>query len=137
MLALLLLSMSAPPAFGAGSSATSDAGVFYEGSGLPKEIISKVIRRHWPEIKECYEVVLDQHPELLGKIVMRFAIDPAGTVAKAEITEDTMNTTDVGACIVKSVMTWTFPAFKGPDRQVITYPWIFKTASPGYIPSGL
>jgi hypothetical protein len=98
---------------------------------LSKEIIGKVIQRHWNEIKYCYETELNKNPELNGKVAMSFTIDGTGAVSQADVAETTMNNREVEGCIVKSVRRWTFPEPKGGGEVLVTYPWIFKAAGSG------
>jgi hypothetical protein len=128
MLALIVLWTSSPTALAVSGNERFDAGAPRQGSQLSKEAIGRVFREHWPEIRACYESVLDKDPDLpLGKIVARLTIDPSGVVSNAEIAETTMDAPEIKTCVVRSVLKWRFPEFKGHE-QVVTYPWIFRAA---------
>ena len=61
----------------------------YRG-GLSKEIIRRTVRKHLAEVKYCYEKELTRNPELGGKIIMSFVIDPTGVVVKSSVAASTM-----------------------------------------------
>jgi len=95
---------------------------------LSKEIIGKVIRRHWNEIKYCYETELNKNPNLYGKVSVSFTIDGTGAVSDANVGETTMNNQNVENCMLTRVKRWTFPEPKGGGQVFVTYPWVFKAA---------
>ena len=94
---------------------------------LDREIIRRVISKHRPEIKYCYESQLVKHKDLMGKIVVTFVIAPTGSVMKAFIKQSTMKNKAVESCIVQRVKRWKFPAPKGGGVVEVTYPFIFKS----------
>ncbi len=95
---------------------------------LSKEIIGKIIRRHWNEIKYCYETELNKNPNLYGKVAVAFTIDGAGSVSDANVSETTMNNQNVENCMVMHIRRWRFPEPKGGGEVFVTYPWVFKAA---------
>jgi hypothetical protein len=46
--------------------------------GLSREVINRVIQKHYNEIKYCYEEELSKDPALYGKVTMLFMIDGTG-----------------------------------------------------------
>lgn len=96
--------------------------------GLDKETIARVIKRHWNEIKYCYEKELSKDPNLYGKVTVNFIIDGTGTVSEASIQQTTMNNENVEACMLSHVRRWRFPEPKGGGEVIVTYPWVFKPA---------
>ncbi len=95
---------------------------------LSKDIIAKIIRRHWNEIKYCYETELNKNPNLYGKVSVAFTIDGAGAVSDANVNETTMNNSNVENCMMTRVRRWRFPEPKGGGQVFVTYPWVFKAA---------
>ncbi|MHB1843821.1 MAG: AgmX/PglI C-terminal domain-containing protein [Deltaproteobacteria bacterium] len=95
---------------------------------LSKDIIAKIIRRHWNEIKYCYETELNKNPNLYGKVSVAFTIDGAGSVSDANVNETTMNNSNVESCMLTRVRRWRFPEPKGGGQVFVTYPWVFKAA---------
>lgn len=96
--------------------------------GLDKETIARVIKRHWNEIKYCYEKELSKDPNLYGKVTVNFIIDGTGSVAEASIQQTTMNNENVEGCMLSHVRRWRFPEPKGGGEVIVTYPWVFKPA---------
>ncbi|HUB08962.1 MAG TPA: TonB family protein [Myxococcales bacterium] len=95
---------------------------------LSKEIIGKIIRRHWNEIKYCYETELNKNPNLYGKVAVAFTIDGTGSVSDANVSESTMGNSNVENCMIVRVKRWRFPEPKGGGSVFVTYPWVFKAA---------
>ena len=112
---------------GKGDTRVVPGRVNVQGS-LSKEIIGKVIRRHWNEIKYCYETELNKNPNLYGKVAVAFTIDGTGSVADANVSESTMGNSGVENCMITRVRRWRFPEPKGGGQVFVTYPWVFKAA---------
>ncbi|HWV38393.1 MAG TPA: AgmX/PglI C-terminal domain-containing protein, partial [Vulgatibacter sp.] len=97
--------------------------------GLSKEVIAEIIRRHWNEIKYCYERELQKDPNLQGKVEIAFTIDATGSVSEAAASQDTVGGNGaVGRCMVQRVRRWKFPEPKGGGQVMVTYPWVFRAA---------
>jgi hypothetical protein len=98
--------------------------------GLSKDVIGKVIQRHWNQIKFCYEKELQKDPNLQGKVALQFVIDGTGSVSEVNIAEDTMGS-DVADCMKRNVQRWKFPEPQGGGQVIVTYPWMFRAAGAG------
>ncbi|MCX7944681.1 MAG: AgmX/PglI C-terminal domain-containing protein [Deltaproteobacteria bacterium] len=96
--------------------------------GLDKDVVAKVIKRYWAQIKYCYEKELSKNPNLYGKIAVKFTISSNGSVSEAEIEQTEMNNAAVEDCIIRNIKRWMFPAPKGGGIVVVRYPFIFKSA---------
>jgi TonB family protein len=112
---------------GKGDTRITPGRVNVQGS-LSKDIIAKIIRKHWNEIKYCYETELNKNPNLYGKVAVAFTIDGTGAVGDANISESTMGNTNVENCMTVRVKRWRFPEPKGGGQVFVTYPWVFKAA---------
>ena len=96
--------------------------------GLDKDVVARVIKRYWAQIKYCYEKELSKNPNLYGKIAVKFTISGSGSVSDAEIEQTEMNNAAVEDCIIRNIKRWMFPAPKGGGIVVVRYPFIFKSA---------
>lgn len=94
--------------------------------GLTADEVGRIIRRHWNEIKYCYEKELNKDPNLYGKVSVFFVIGPVGDVVEASVKETTMNSTNVEQCMVSQVRRWKFPSPRGGGVVQVNYPFIFK-----------
>src|SRR5690349_14312635 len=54
----------------------------------PKKIQTE-IRKHYAELRGCYEALLARHPTAAGKVLTRFIITPEGELTRACIQRDT------------------------------------------------
>ena len=98
------------------------------GVALDKSVIAKVIRRHWNEIKYCYETQLNQDPHLAGKVAVAFTISGAGVVAAADVSESSLGNRKVEECMITDIKRWRFPEPRGGGQVFVTYPWVFRAA---------
>ena len=96
--------------------------------GLSKELVGKVIRLHFNAIKFCYERELQHKPELAGKVMILFTIDPTGSVVDANVAESSLDDANVEACMLAQVRHWKFPEPAGGGVVGVSHPWFFKPA---------
>ena len=94
-------------------------------NGLPKEVVEHIVRRHWNEIRYCYEKELSRNPNLAGKVAVDFEIGPLGEVISADVRESTLESPAVTQCIVGNVKRWVFPAPGGGGVVDVHYPFLF------------
>lgn len=96
--------------------------------GLSKEVINRVIQKHYNEIKYCYEKELSHDPGLYGKITVLFVIEGSGHVADALVQQTTMSSEPVESCMLNHVKRWLFPQPQGGGTVQVTYPYVFKSS---------
>lgn len=96
--------------------------------GLSREVIERVIKQHQSEIKYCYEIELNQRPELAGKVAVAFTIDGGGAVSDASVSETTLRDTNTEQCMLSKIRRWRFPQPIGGGTVSVNFPWIFKPA---------
>lgn len=96
--------------------------------GLSREVINRVIQRHYNEIKYCYEKELSKDPGLYGKVTVLFVIEGTGRVGDALTQQTTMSSEPVETCILNHVKRWVFPAPTGGGTVQVTYPYVFKAS---------
>lgn len=115
-----------------GGRGKDDVGVVVDkitmSDGLSREVIGRIIQRHWNEIKYCYESELTKDPNLYGKVAVLFIIGGDGSVADAQIQQSTMGNANVETCMTNHIKRWKFPEPKGGGTVNVTYPWVFKPA---------
>ncbi len=95
---------------------------------LDKTVIDRVIKQHLAQLRYCYQRELTKHPDLAGKVVIKFTIAADGTVSSAAIKQTTLNNETVEACLVARFMRMTFDAPAGGGIVIVSYPLIFKPA---------
>ncbi len=93
--------------------------------GLTADEVGRIVRRHWNEMKYCYEKELNKDPNLAGTVKLAWVINPVGFVASAQIAESSLNNANAEACMVANVRRWKFPAPRGGGIVNVTYPFSF------------
>src|SRR5260370_1012805 len=71
--------------------------------GLSREVINRVIQKHYNEIKYCYEKELTKDPGLYGKVTVLFVIDGTGRAGDALVQQTTMSSEPVESCMIDHV----------------------------------
>jgi len=97
--------------------------------GLSRDVINRVIQKHYNEIKYCYEKELTKDPSLYGKVTVMFLIDGTGRVGEALVQQTTMSSEPVESCMINRVRRWVFPAPQGGGTVQVTYPYVFKSSA--------
>ncbi len=99
-------------------------------SGLPKDVINAVVQRHRGEIRACYDAALQRNPNLRGKIVAAFTIQPNGIVSYAGTKESSLGDSALENCITSRIRTWIFPKPEAPVvTEVSAYPFYLNPAN--------
>lgn len=98
---------------------------------MDKEIIRRVIRPHFGEVKGCYEPALAKQPTLAGRILVQFTVAASGQVVAAAVQDSTVGNTSVEPCIVNAVRHWKFPKPLGGGVVVISYPFVLSPSGGG------
>lgn len=94
--------------------------------GLTADEVGRIIRRHWNEIKYCYEKELSKDPNLAGKVGVAFQIGPIGDVVTAKVSETDLHSNNVEECMLSNVRRWKFPNPRGGGVVDVNYPFIFS-----------
>jgi hypothetical protein len=97
------------------------------GACLDKEIVRRIVHRHRPEVRFCYEKQLLLHSELGGRVVTQFTIAATGKVLSSVVTESSVRDRDIEQCIVQAVRRWEFP--QSGQTSIVTYPFILQNAA--------
>jgi hypothetical protein len=104
---------------------------------LPREVVERVLRRHFPRFRACYTRGLAQNPKLAGKVTTRLTIDASGAVSKAEDAGSTITDATVRPCIQRGMSVLQFPAPASGRPVSVTYPLVLAPPDPNApVPSG-
>jgi TonB family protein len=96
-----------------------------EGGRADLESIAREIRARRKAIAACYERALKTKPTLAGKLVVRFSITAAGTIAAVDIDDDSLGAPEVGACVRAIIQRWRFaPPAEAPVE--LSFPFVFQ-----------
>jgi len=93
---------------------------------LDGSLIDAVIKRHYNQIRYCYQRGLSRDGDLGGKLALRFVIAKDGTVSKADVKSNSVGSEEVGACVAERVSMMKFPEPRGGGIVIVTYPFLFS-----------
>ena len=92
---------------------------------IDKAIIRRYVKRHRPQLRQCYMAVAQWNPTVKGGATLSFMITPQGTVEWARASESDLPAA-VTACLVEEVLRWEFPESDGSVQ--VNYPFEFRLA---------
>ena len=95
------------------------------GGGLTKSQIKNTISAYWGKVKVCIGWGKQSNPDLTGKCIVRFVIQPSGAVSSAQVVSSTLNDSKTEQCLVNRVLSMKFPAFEGSPKTV-SFPFVVK-----------
>lgn len=117
----------------AGNTGNAGVGLIEDESevigGLDRDVIAQYIKTQLGQILYCYERQLSAHPELEGKVAVRFTIGSSGKVEEQIIGDTTLKNATVEGCILNRVAQWKFPTPQGGTKVNVTYPFLFKSTN--------
>ncbi len=96
---------------------------------LDKSLIARIIKRHYSQIRYCYQKELQANPKLYGKITVQFIIGPTGTVQSSRVKVSTMKNGNVENCVAMVIKRIVFPQPRGGGIVVVNYPFLFSTTN--------
>ena len=83
-------------------------------SGIPVEVIRRILRQSYGRYRACYADGLRRDAELRGKVEVRFVIERDGNASNLMDGGSTLPDTSVVRCILNSVGVLAFPKPRGP-----------------------
>ena len=87
-----------------------------------------VIRTGLDSIRSCYQQGLNEvGPSLSGRVVVKFVIAPDGSIASADLAEDSLQDEPVTDCILDRIEELEFPEPEGGGIVVVRYPFDFSS----------
>ena len=92
---------------------------------LSMDIIRRVIHGHRDQIRYCYARELTRHPDLSGKLTVKFTISTAGYVQQAAVSASALHHAALERCILQKVRSWKFPEPRG-GIVIVNYPFILR-----------
>ncbi len=101
--------------------------VSVRGGRLDRAGIKKLIKRQKGSIVYCYKKGVQSNPDLKGKVVLKFNINPSGKVTNPGIQKSTLGSGSVESCIVSRLRMWRFPAPRNGGVVAVRFPVLLKT----------
>lgn len=91
-------------------------------SGLPPNVIKRVMRDHLPEFRRCHEREQERDSSFIPRVSPSFVIGADGTVTSASSGVDKAHP-DLDACILRVLEGMRFPPPQGGVTVTVSYPW--------------
>jgi TonB family protein len=122
---------------GLGSGETTEVIVAIGGTGrqggdpLPpwiREMIRAKVRAYLPELEAGYSTAIRRNPNLKGKLLVSFRIDPSGKVPRAVMVESSLEDGAFNDAVLEKIRRWTFDPPAGRTVDVL-YPFVFVAPS--------
>ncbi|MBW6504428.1 TonB family protein [bacterium] len=122
---------------GVGFGKETEASMMFGGAGdaagepIPawiREMIRRRVRDRLPELEAVYADAIRRNPDLRGKLLVRFRIDPSGKVQSAEPADGSFPDAAFVNAVLGKVRRWTFEPPAGRTVEVL-YPFVFVAPS--------
>jgi hypothetical protein len=84
---------------------------------LPPEVIQRIVRQNFGRFRLCYETGLNNNPNLIGRIAVRFVIGRDGAISNISNGGSDMPDGGVVTCVVRAFKDLTFPQ---PEGGIVT-----------------
>jgi hypothetical protein len=81
-----------------------------KGEGLPAEVVKRIVRQRFGELRLCYETGLLYNPSLQGRVGVRFTIEANGDVKGVENGGSDLPDSGVVTCVLKAFRKMSFPS---------------------------
>ena len=108
--------------------ATIREGAITVSGRLAPEVVQRSARRHFDELRACYDVALRDDPTLSGKVSIKLVIGATGKVVSSADAGSEIRAPEVAQCVAKRFAEITFPA---PDGGVVTVVYRLVFEPPG------
>lgn len=118
---------------GVGFGKETEASMMFGGTGesagepIPswiRDMIRKRVRDYLPELEGVYTDAIRRNPDLRGKLLVRFRIDPSGKIQRVEPAEERFRDAAFVNAVLDKVRRWTFEPTGGRVVEVL-YPLVF------------
>ena len=93
---------------------------------LDKTLIDQTIKADMASFRACYQAGLNGDFSLGGWVVVKFVIEPDGTVGSTSIKGTTMGEDEVEQCLLDAYAELVFPEPKGGGIVIVSYPFVFS-----------
>jgi hypothetical protein len=102
---------------------------------LDKEYVRKQVRELLPLLRECYDNARERHPDLAGKMVVRFVMggepEVGGVIEESEVLPaSTITEPDMVECVRETMYALRFEPPAGGGRVTVHYPLVFHSEPP-------
>lgn len=94
--------------------------------GITQEAIFKVISDNNSSMSLCMGESMRKGEQLKGRMELELTIAPSGLVTNADVVSPEFRSSAFGACTVRRIKTWRFPAFTGEPVTVV-FPYVLST----------
>ncbi|MCB9792669.1 MAG: AgmX/PglI C-terminal domain-containing protein [Alphaproteobacteria bacterium] len=93
---------------------------------LTREHVKAVVAAQLPAYKRCYDLALTQDPRLVGKHVFQVVVDKTGTPTQVKLTQDTVGSATLAACVQAQSMALRFDPPQGGGIVIVSHPLFFE-----------
>jgi len=96
--------------------------------GWIRDMIRRKVLGYLPELESDYSVACRRNPALMGKLLVRFRIDPSGKVVTARVESASFGDDEFAREVLQRIRRWNFDPTDGRMVEVL-YPFAFIAPS--------
>ncbi len=94
--------------------------------GLAEKDVQRLVERHMPSIKLCYQQALKKAAHFKDKVVFELVIDPSGRVTTTRVIKSQLKNREIEKCMIQKLNQLLFPAPKDGKGATITITFNLK-----------
>lgn len=93
-----------------------------------QQVIQDTFMRNRPQVRACFDQVLQKHPGLKGNLTVSFVLDPKGKVKQASINtaRSDLAVPELNTCVIEKVLQIQFPPSSRGFESQGNYPFNFN-----------
>jgi hypothetical protein len=95
--------------------------------GIETPAVRSVIEAAGPALQACYTAELAAHPDLAGKVLVRFTITHDGRVSRATTKSTSLRHAPTEECLNERIGGLQFPKLPDQGVALVTWPFIFPS----------
>jgi hypothetical protein len=89
--------------------------------------LERFVRDRLDHVEACYASSLEKQPTLEGRLEIRFAIHPDGSITNVVSSSDTLGGPELAGCVVRVVAAWKSP-FRPTEQVSVVYRFHLRAA---------
>ncbi|MCS6915024.1 MAG: cupin domain-containing protein [Myxococcales bacterium] len=88
--------------------------------------VQLALRERGAEIHGCYAAVLDRDPVATAELLLQLELGPGGQVRRVQVLQEQGSAPGLGACLVRTLSTWTLPGLGAEAGDRVVFPLVFR-----------
>lgn len=94
---------------------------------IDQRAMDRSMKRNIMMLRHCYMRELVRNPQIAGKMMVHFYVEPTGRVHRVRVRSSTLGQRRLDMCVTTQIRIWRFPRPTGSGSASVIYPILFST----------